>query len=238
MDNSEQEKYIQETKVMFRSFTDKELVESFNGQLGNSGWGWARSIYIGTMLKEFRIRNWDYSVITSESGGIKLAHGNEIYLLNEKFHLLRKAQNTNTLKSISMTKTEIKEILEIKSLELINEKTKNKLLSKVEPDTQVIVHCHFTALNGDKRIRIWQSTFLYASGSIQKSKLVFADNINMYPVWTIVKNGETLNFTLIFTSLPKGCMLFNMIENIPEPGGFDFKNIKRNDSDVYRINFS
>ena len=46
--------------------------------------------------------------------------------------------------------------------------------------------------------------------------------------------GE-VNFTLIFTGLPKDCNYFDLFEKIPEPGGFLVKNIKRNNSDVYFI---
>ena len=50
-----------------------------------------------------------------------------------------------------------------------------------------------------------------------------------------VANGQTINFTLIFSGLPKHCKLFDMVENIPEPGGFVFENIVRNNSDVYLL---
>jgi hypothetical protein len=35
--------------------------------------------------------------------------------------------------------------------------------------------------------------------------------------------------------LPKKCTVFDLIEEIPEPGGFYIPNIQRNNSDVYHL---
>jgi hypothetical protein len=35
--------------------------------------------------------------------------------------------------------------------------------------------------------------------------------------------------------LPKNCDSFDLIERIPEPGGFIYTNIKRNKTDVYHL---
>ena len=94
------------------------------------------------------------------------------------------------------------------------------------------VHCKYI---GSTRIRIWKSTFLCAHNSSYRSKLVHVDNITLYPVWTSLEKVKTTGFTLIFTGLPKDCNHFDLIEDIPEPGGFIVKNIKRNSSDVYLI---
>ena len=45
-------------------------------------------------------------------------------------------------------------------------------------------------------------------------------------------------FTLVFSGLPKECESFDLKEEIPEEGGFFVKNIRRNNSDVYRIKIS
>lgn len=50
-----------------------------------------------------------------------------------------------------------------------------------------------------------------------------------------VSKGQTINFTLVFTGLPKNCIRFNMVEDIQEAGGFVINNIERNKTDVYLI---
>lgn len=42
-------------------------------------------------------------------------------------------------------------------------------------------------------------------------------------------------FTLVFSGLPKDCKMFDLIEVIPEEGGFHVKEIRRNESDIYRV---
>ncbi len=114
----------------------------------------------------------------------------------------------------------------------INTTTRLKLYNLVKEESQVIVHCTYI---GRSRIRIWKSTFLYAKGSSHRSKMILHENITLYPAWTTYK-GKSKLFTLIFTSLPKSCKEFDLIEKIPEPGGWQIKNIQRNNIDVYLIN--
>ncbi len=119
------------------------------------------------------------------------------------------------------------------------EKTvKTSLAENVKEESQVIVHCKFTATEDTSLIRIWNSTFLFPKGSNRRSKLVHTENITLYPVWTPVEKGHTLNFTLIFTALPKNCDFFDLVEEIPQSGGFSVTNIKRNKSDVYTVDLS
>jgi hypothetical protein len=40
---------------------------------------------------------------------------------------------------------------------------------------------------------------------------------------------------LIFGALPKKCHVFQLIEEIPEEGGFTVRNIIRNKTDVYEV---
>lgn len=117
----------------------------------------------------------------------------------------------------------------------IDQVIKQKLENKTEEESQVIIHCSYTGDLDTDGIRIWKTTFLYAHNSSHKSKLVLAENITLYPTWTIITKGETINFTLIFTGLPKSCKLFDMVEEIPEPGGFAIRNISRNKTDVYYL---
>jgi hypothetical protein len=76
---------------------------------------------------------------------------------------------------------------------------------------------------------------LKPKGSSEVSKLLTAINISFYPEWTRVKPYSRYDFTLIFEGLPKDCTVFDLEEDIPEPGGFFASNIKRNESDVYHL---
>jgi hypothetical protein len=40
---------------------------------------------------------------------------------------------------------------------------------------------------------------------------------------------------MIFSQLPKTCVIFDFLEDIPESGGFEIRGIKRNKSDVYQV---
>ncbi len=134
-----------------------------------------------------------------------------------------------------MTEIEIIDVPKTKRKAKIDKATLFKLLNQVSEEAQVIVHCSYTGIMGIEKIRIWKSVFLYAKDSSHRSKLVHAENITMYPSWMNVARGQTVNFTLFFTGLPKHCKQFDLIENIPEPAGFVIKNIERNKSDIYQL---
>ena len=110
-----------------------------------------------------------------------------------------------------------------------------KPLEKIKEESQVTIHFKYTGSMWGNKIRIWKSTFLHAKGSSHRSSLVHVENISVHPTWTHVSAGETINFTLIFSGLPKDCEYFDLIEDIPEPGGFIINDIKRNNSDVYHF---
>ena len=110
-----------------------------------------------------------------------------------------------------------------------------KPLEKIKEESQVTIHFKYTGSMWGDKIRIWKSTFLHAKGSSHRSSLVHVENISVHPTWTHVSAGETINFTLIFSGLPKDCEYFDLIEDIPEPGGFIINDIKRNNSDVYHF---
>ncbi len=112
-----------------------------------------------------------------------------------------------------------------------------ELLELVDEEKQVIIHCHMTATDEEDAARIWPSTYIISNQNGYHYPLVHAEGIRMYPRWTPVKLGETLNFTLIFKGLPKDCLSFDFVEIIPEPGGFSYGKIPRNESDVYHLNF-
>jgi hypothetical protein len=113
--------------------------------------------------------------------------------------------------------------------------SKKKTKEAVQEESQVIVHCRMTGSLESYSIRIWKSTFLFAKDLAHASKLLHFENITLYPAWTILIPGKEHRFTLIFSGLPKDCKSFDLIEKIPQEGGFEVKNIARNKQDVYLI---
>ena len=116
----------------------------------------------------------------------------------------------------------------------IHKKLKDEILSQIHEEGMVIVHCTYHA-EIDGGIRIWNSTFLIDKASGDRSPMHHAENISIAPVWTYVPEGKTYRFTLIFAPLPKSCDFFDLLEDIPQAGGFFIQNIKRNKSDVYHV---
>jgi hypothetical protein len=115
-----------------------------------------------------------------------------------------------------------------------DDKLKEEILSQIHEEGMVIVHCTYHA-EIDGGIRIWNSTFLIDKASGDRSPMQHAENISIAPVWTYVPEGKTWRFTLIFAPLPKSCEFFDLLEDIPQDGGFFIQNIRRNKSDVYKV---
>jgi hypothetical protein len=115
-----------------------------------------------------------------------------------------------------------------------------EVLASIDPRTLeegcVYVHCRCANHGDDVLVRIWKTTFLIDHHSSAKPQLLHAENITIAPQWLLVPKGATHNFLLIFGALPKTCTQFDLIEEIPQPGGFEIKNISRNERDVYHIN--
>ena len=86
-------------------------------------------------------------------------------------------------------------------------------------------------------IYLWKSTFLFSKQSNHKSKLIYAENIPITPVFLDLNPGQTLFFTLVFLGLPNNCKSFDFVEQLPiaDFKGFSVSNIKRNKKDVYNI---
>jgi hypothetical protein len=103
-------------------------------------------------------------------------------------------------------------------------------------DSYVYVHCNIDSDVKDMLIRIWKTTFLVDRNSGVRAKLLHAENVSLAPLWTMVPDGRQFNFLLIFSSLPKSCTQFDLIEEVPTSGGFHIANIQRNMRDVYHIN--
>ncbi len=118
---------------------------------------------------------------------------------------------------------------------LIDEVVLESISPDVLQDGYVYVHCHFQNEWQDALIRIWRTTFLVDRGSGNKSALIHAENISFAPIWTMIPDKSTHTFLLIFEALPKSCTLFDLVEEIPQPGGFHVVDIRRNVRDVYRI---
>ncbi|MBS1683035.1 MAG: hypothetical protein JST48_15090 [Bacteroidetes bacterium] len=112
-------------------------------------------------------------------------------------------------------------------------------LASIDPDmlddAYVYVHCKLSITLPGLLIRIWKTTVLQDYHSASRAQLIHAENISYAPQWTLVPDRGTYSFLLIFSALPKDCSMFDLVEDIPQPGGFLIKNIARNKSDVYRI---
>lgn len=116
------------------------------------------------------------------------------------------------------------------------EETKTKVQEESLEEKQVIVHCTFNSPPGAMQlIRVWKTTFLADKHSSHRSKLLFHENITLYPYWTPVDGGAIHRFTLIFSGLPSSCIVFDFLEDIPQSGGFYVPSIVRNKMDVYHI---
>lgn len=116
------------------------------------------------------------------------------------------------------------------------------VLASIHPelmdDSYVYVHCHFENKWQDMLIRIWKTTFLIDRSSPSRSDLIHAENISYAPQWTLIPDNQGFSFLLIFSSLPKSCKQFDLVEQIDEPGGFFVKNIQRNETDVYHVDLA
>ncbi len=105
-------------------------------------------------------------------------------------------------------------------------------------DAYIYVHCHVPRSAAEMLIRIWRTTFLVDRAGGHRAGLVHAENITYAPLWTLVPLKLDYSFLLIFSSLPKNCRQFDLIEELPQPGGFFIPGIVRNDRDVYHISLS
>lgn len=96
-----------------------------------------------------------------------------------------------------------------------------KLKTEILEEKQVILHCCYKSdMFLEEKIRIWSSTYLVDRHSEHISKLIHFENISLFPDWTDDPYGKEYWFTLIFSGLPKDCLVFDFIELIPQNGGF------------------
>jgi hypothetical protein len=122
-----------------------------------------------------------------------------------------------------------------KSKPAVEVETLTSVESEVQEDSFVYVHCYFHNPGKDMLIRIWKTTYLIDTASGSRSQLVHVENITMAPTWTQIPDGSTYSFLLIFSGLPKSCQVFDLVEEIAQPGGFLIEGISRNQTDVYHI---
>jgi hypothetical protein len=112
-------------------------------------------------------------------------------------------------------------------------------LAAVDPavleDSHVYVHCYFNNTHPNMLIRIWKSTFLIDKVTGTRSRLLHTENISIAPQWTMIPDNRMFRFLLVFEGLPKSCSQFDLLEDIPQAGGFHIKNIGRNETDVYHV---
>lgn len=115
-------------------------------------------------------------------------------------------------------------------------KIDEEILSYLQTEEQrtTIVHCRiYTSL--PTLARIWNTTYLLEENG-NKVALIKAFNISIAPDWTWFDAEKGfLHFTLLFEGLSKGCSLFQVVEEISEPGGFFSDRIQRNTTDVYDV---
>lgn len=114
------------------------------------------------------------------------------------------------------------------------------ILFAERPDLQneayVYIHCQVPVSEQELLIRIWKTTFLIDREKGSRSGLVHVKNITYAPSWTLVPVNQEYTFLLIFQGLPKSCRIFDLVEEIPQPGGFFVGSICRNNRDVYHVN--
>jgi hypothetical protein len=107
-------------------------------------------------------------------------------------------------------------------------------LLQVGEERQTIVHCTVANDAGmhETMIRIWPSTWLIQENGLRR-KLLFFERISPFPLWTLVRLPH--RFTLVFEGLDDDCARFDLLEDIPQAGGFEVRAILRNQLDVYHV---
>jgi len=136
--------------------------------------------------------------------------------------------------TLRASKTTIKE-LPVKTEPAVDVEILSSIDTEAMDDSHVYVHCHVSNPEEGMLVRIWRTTFLVDRASGVKSELVHAENISYAPQWTMIPGNVRYSFLLIFSSLSKACSQFDLVEEIPQPGGFLVTDIRRNETDIYHI---
>lgn len=77
--------YYKEYVDLLAQKSDDELIYSFNVQVGNFGWGVARSGYLSALHKVLELKEIDYSEIGTSK---RMSYRNHVYLVGDKLFLL------------------------------------------------------------------------------------------------------------------------------------------------------
>jgi len=80
--------FEKERILFFQMETDDDLIESYNLEIGASGWGHARLFHLSGMKSEMIRRGWDISAITGDDGGFKLTPESYCKLKGKRIVLL------------------------------------------------------------------------------------------------------------------------------------------------------
>lgn len=120
----------------------------------------------------------------------------------------------------------------------IDKKVLKSLQEYASTEGQVVIHGLVKTQAEGMYIRIWPTTFLFDQLSSYQSELVHFEKISGFPIWTLVPAYTEFAFTLLFSALPKSCVIFDLVELIPQSYGFEVKNVLRNNTDVYYLDFS
>lgn len=127
----------------------------------------------------------------------------------------------------------------VKDIPTVKPEIGTEVITSIDPnsltDSYVYVHCHYQNEYDEMFIRVWRSTFLIDRDSGSRAQLVHAENISYAPVWTYIPGKQAYTFLLIFSALSKDCAVFDLVEDIPQAGGFHVSGITRNEQDVYHV---
>lgn len=103
-----------------------------------------------------------------------------------------------------------------------------------QEENQVIVHVHLKINDPPTGMRIWPTTYLIPREGGTSAKMIQCIGISRAPQWMYIFERSCV-FTLIFEGLSKDCQVFDLVEDIPLPGPFEFHGIVRNQTDVYHL---
>ena len=113
------------------------------------------------------------------------------------------------------------------------------LLEGAEEEPFTLLHCKYITSpkypNG-WWINIYKTSYLKHTASNETIEMLHAIGIPYAPKkHYLQKFGDALNFTLVFPKIPKHWDNFNFTEICAGEDGLRIKNIKRNNSGIYRV---
>jgi hypothetical protein len=81
----------EEYQARFKAYTDQELIDAFNREVGNPGWVSARASYLAALHDEFKHRGFDFSAI---GGQDSLSFRSKVRLMGQVIEPLDKSKTT------------------------------------------------------------------------------------------------------------------------------------------------